>query len=229
MAQQLSSEVDDYLAATEFYDYEHPLVQEFVKSTLTGVPDNPVEQAKALYLASRDQIGYNPYVFSTDASTFRASYVLEHKRSYCIPKAILLGAAARAIGIPSRLGLADVKNHISSPQLIEWLRSDIFRMHGYIELFLEGKWVKATPAFDARLCSVMKVQPLEFNGLEDSIFQPFTENGEHHMEYINDYGQFEDVPHKLIIDTIKHHYPHFFEGDETQLPKRASLENDLNG
>ena len=150
--------MERYLQPTAFFDYDHPRLQAWIESELEGVPDEPVEQIKALYLAVRDSISYNPYVFRTDANTFSASYALESGETYCIPKAVLLGAAARSIGVPSRLGLADVRNHLSSPKLIEWLRSDIFRMHGYIELFLNGQWVKATPAFNRQLCELMNYE-----------------------------------------------------------------------
>lgn len=152
--------MENYLKPTEFFDYDKPEVKAWIDQQLEDVPNEPVEQVKALYLAVRDSVQYNPYVFQTNPRTLSASYALESRESYCIPKAVLLGAAARYIGIPSRLGLADVRNHLSSPKLIEWLRSDIFRMHGFIELYLNGQWVKATPAFNKQLCALMKVEPL---------------------------------------------------------------------
>lgn len=201
---------NEYLVATTFFNFDHPAVQQWADQALQDIPDDPIAIAKALYLASRDDIHYNPYVFSVDPKTLSASHVLATRETYCIPKAILLGAAARYKGIPSRLGLADVKNHLSSPKLIEWLRSDIFRMHGYIELFLNNRWVKATPAFNTRLCRLMKVEPLEFDGIHDSIFQEFTEGGDQLMEYINEYGEFADVPFEFIVENISRAYPHLF-------------------
>ncbi|MBC7182965.1 MAG: transglutaminase family protein, partial [Marinobacter sp.] len=156
--------MERYLQPTAFFDYHQPQLKAWIEARLQGVPEDKVEQIKALYLAVRDSISYNPYVFQTEPRTFSASYALASGETYCIPKAVLLGAAARAIGVPSRLGLADVRNHLSSPRLIEWLRSDIFRMHGFIELYLNGRWVKATPAFNRQLCELMKVEPLEFDG-----------------------------------------------------------------
>ncbi|MGO1659050.1 MAG: transglutaminase-like domain-containing protein [Marinobacter sp.] len=199
-----------YLEPTAFFDYNQPELKAWIAARLEGVADNPVEQTKALYLAARDEVSYNPYVFRPEPETFSASYALKTGESYCIPKAVLLGAAARSIGIPSRLGLADVRNHLSSPKLIEWLRSDIFRMHGFIELYLNDRWVKATPAFDKQLCELMKVEPLAFDGESDSIFQEYTESGEAHMEYVNDHGVFDDVPHEFIVTGVKAAYPHLF-------------------
>ena len=221
--------MEHYLKATAFFDYDKPDVTAWINQQLQGVPEDPIEQIKALYLAVRDGISYNPYVVSADPRTFSASYALQAGESYCIPKAVLLGAAARYLGIPSRLGLADVRNHLSSPKLIEWLRSDIFRMHGFIELYLNGQWVKATPAFNRHLCDMMNVEPLEFDGAQDSVFQAFTEDGQAHMEYINDHGVFEDVPHGFIMDGLQTAYGHLFSNAGNAHPTGRSLERDVGG
>ncbi|GGE62892.1 hypothetical protein GCM10011533_14100 [Streptosporangium jomthongense] len=221
--------MEAYLQPTEFFDYNQPQLKAWIKAQLEGVPEEPVEQAKALYLAVRDGISYNPYVFRTEPETFSASYALKTGESYCVPKAVLLGAAARSIGIPSRLGLADVRNHLSSPKLIEWLRSDIFRMHGFIELYLNGQWVKATPAFNRQLCELMGVEPLAFDGVHDSIFQEYTEAGEAHMEYVNDHGVFDDVPREFIISGVKAAYGHLFSENGEPPAAEESLERDISG
>lgn len=219
--------MEAYLQPTAFFDYDQPELKAWITARLEGVPNDPVEQVKALYLAVRDSIAYNPYVFRTDPKTFSASYALTSGETYCIPKAVLLGAAARSIGIPSRLGLADVRNHLSSPKLIEWLQSDIFRMHGFIELYLNGRWVKATPAFNRELCDMMKVEPLAFDGVHDSVFQEYTESGEAHMEYVNDHGLFDDVPHDFIVAGVRAAYSHLFPDDHEEEYFGGSLEEDL--
>ncbi|MFX5622752.1 transglutaminase, partial [Acinetobacter baumannii] len=83
-------------------------------------------------------------------------------------KAILLAACARHCRIPARIGLADVRNHLATPRLLEALRSEVVAMHGYTELYREGRWVKATPAFNRALCCAFDVAPLEFDGVADS-------------------------------------------------------------
>lgn len=221
--------MERYLQPTDFFDYNQPELKAWIAARLEGVPEEPVEQAKALYLATRDSVSYNPYVFCPEPETFRASYALRTGESYCIPKAVLLGAAARSVGIPSRLGLADVRNHLSSPKLIEWLRSDIFRMHGYIELYLNDRWVKATPAFNKQLCELMNVEPLEFDGVNDSVFQEYTKAGQVHMEYVNDHGIFDDLPHDFILSGVRNAYPHLFPESDAELAPgpSSSLEADI--
>ena len=125
----------------------------------------------------------------------------------------MLAACARHCGIPSRIGLADVRNHLSTPRLLEALRSEVFAMHGYTELYLEGRWVKATPAFNLTLCQLFKVAPLEFDGLTDSVFQHYNEAGQRHMEYLVDHGQFADLPEQLFFGHLQHCYPHLFSDD----------------
>ncbi|MEY8262563.1 MAG: transglutaminase family protein, partial [Bermanella sp.] len=190
-----------YLSSSSFYDYDDAGIQAFSDKLIkNGMSD--LEKAVALYYGVRDGVAYNPYVFDMAEHAFKASYCLDQGQSYCIPKAVLLGAVCRLNGIPARLGLADVRNHLSSPGLVEWLKTDIFVMHGFIELYLEGQWVKATPAFDAKLCARMGVAPLEFNGKDDSIFHEYNGAGARHMEYLKEHGTFEDVPFQKIVDSL---------------------------
>ncbi|WP_134675944.1 transglutaminase-like domain-containing protein [Ectopseudomonas khazarica] len=199
-----------YLRPGRFIDSDHPRVIEFAER-YRGASREPRSQVVALYLAVRDEIRYNPYAFSLDAQTLKASHALLAGESYCVPKAILLAACARHCGIPARIGLADVRNHLSTPRLLELLRSEVFAMHGYTELYLDGRWVKATPAFNEALCRVFRVAPLAFDGTCDSVFHPYNEQGERYMEYLQDHGQFEDLPEQLFFGHLRHCYPHLFE------------------
>ncbi|MBT8448907.1 MAG: transglutaminase family protein [Gammaproteobacteria bacterium] len=196
-----------YLQADEFFDYNHETVIKFAERHVSN-KTNQVQTARELYLAVRDGFVYNPYQFVFEAEQFKASHCVQQKESYCIPKAVLLGACARYFNIPARLGLADVKNHISSPRLLKLLGTDVFVMHGYVELYLDGQWVKATPAFDAALCRRVGIHPLEFSGKEDSVFQEYNLAGHKHMQYLNDHGTFESVPVDYIYNGVKTAYPH---------------------
>lgn len=204
------------LSPARFIDSDHPLVVDFAERW-RGASRDPREQAVNLYRAVRDEIRYNPYVFSADHETLKASHALAAGESYCVPKALLLAACARHCGIPARIGLADVRNHLSTPRLIEMLRSEVFAMHGYTELFLEGRWLKATPAFNLALCRMFKVAPLEFDGRTDSVFHPFNAKGERYMEYLVDHGRFDDLPVELFFAHLRQCYPHLFEVDSAFL------------
>lgn len=201
-----------YLRSGRFVDSDHPLVVEFASRNCGGSAQ-PRDRAVSLYYAVRDSIRYNPYAFSRDPESLRASTALEVGESYCVPKAILLAACARHCGIPARIGLADVRNHLATPRLLQLLKSEVFAMHGYTELYLDGRWVKATPAFNLELCRLFDVAPLEFDGATDSVFHPFNRQGERYMEYLADHGQFDDLPEALFFGHLEQVYPHLFEAD----------------
>lgn len=200
----------EYLTPTWTIDSDHPEVIAYAQE-ITRRLTTQREKAIALYYAVRDLVMYDMVVERFDREIFKASNCLKAKRTFCIPKAILLAATARAIKIPSRLGFADVTNHLATPKMREMLRGDYFAFHGYTELFLDGKWVKATPAFNERLCRFFKIKPLDFDGVNDSIFHEFSADGKKHMEYLHYHGTFADMPYALMIATFRKHYPHWFE------------------
>jgi transglutaminase-like putative cysteine protease len=137
----------------------------------------------------------------------RASAALTKRRGWCAPKAALLAACCRTVGIPARLGFADVRNHISTERLRQLMKTDIFYWHGYTSIYLNGVWIKATPAFNIELCERFKIKPLEFDGRGDALLQPFDLQGNQHMEYIRDRGEFLDVPVDRIAATFEREYP----------------------
>jgi transglutaminase-like putative cysteine protease len=188
---------NDYLQPTAIIDSYHPSIVEYTQKVV-GNSRDPVDQAVKIYYAVRDGIRYDPYYPFYLPEHYRASNVLKSGRGYCVCKASLLCALGRKLGIPSRVGFATVRNHLATKQLLEFMGSDLFVYHGYTDFFLNGKWVKATPAFNKELCRRHKVAPLEFNGLEDSIFQPFNLENRLFMEYTELLGTYSDIP----VDTI---------------------------
>ncbi len=196
---------DQYLEATDIIDCNHPDVRNFAAEQSTGAKGG-VDQAVRLYYAVRDGIRYDPYYPFYKPEHYRASNVLKIRRGFCIPKLSLLCAAARACGIPARAGFATVRNHLATRQLLEFIGSDIFTFHGYAEFYLEGRWVKATPAFNKELCERHGVPPLEFNGREDSMFQPCNSEGRKFMEYLEFHGTFADIPVDKIVRAFENAY-----------------------
>lgn len=200
---------EDYLKPTWTIDSDHPEVIAYAQKITQGLT-TPREKAVALYYAVRDLVMYDMMVEHFTRDIFKASHCLHAKRTFCIPKAVLLAACARAVGIPSRLGFADVTNHLATPKMLEMLGGDYFAFHGYTDLYIDGKWVKATPAFNERLCRFFKIKPLDFDGTADSVFHEFSADGNKHMEYLYDHGTFADMPYDLMIATFRKHYPHWF-------------------
>ncbi len=194
-----------YLEPGGYIDSAHPAVREFARAQVRGSGER--ERAVSLYYAVRDGIRYNPFLDFSDDAAFRASACLASGEGFCVGKAALLAACARAEGIAARVGFADVRNHLTTPALHERMGSDLFVYHGYSELFIEARWVKATPAFNLALCQRFRVKPLEFDGREDSIFHPFDEDERRHMEYVRDRGCHADVPVAAIRQAFREAYP----------------------
>jgi transglutaminase-like putative cysteine protease len=200
--------MNEYLAPGRYVDSTNPRVVEFSNTNVKGERER--ERSVSLYYAVRDKIRYNPFLDFADRDVFRASAVLEAGQGFCVGKASLLAACARAAGIEARVGFADVKNHLTTPRLAETMGSDLFVYHGYTEMRIDGKWVKATPAFNLALCTRFRVKPLEFDGREDSIFHPFDEDDRRHMEYLRDRGVYADVPVEEIQRAFREAYPRFY-------------------
>jgi transglutaminase-like putative cysteine protease len=200
--------MDAYLKPGRFVDSDHAAVIAFSAEHARGA--TPRERAVALYYAVRDGVRYNPFQNFLRDEAYRGSACLACGEGWCVPKAALLAASARAAGIPARVGYADVKNHLTSPALTKSMGTDLFIFHGYADLWLEGKWVKATPAFNLSLCTKFRVKPLEFDGREDSIFHPFDEDDRRHMEYVRMRGTYADVPADEIRQAFAELYPRFY-------------------
>jgi transglutaminase-like putative cysteine protease len=199
----------EFLSPARFIDSDHPAVVAFARRHATGAHD--LERAVSLYYAVRDGVRYNPFLDFSRKSAFRGSACLDRGEGFCIGKAALLAAGARAAGIAARVGFADVKNHLTTPRLAERMGTDLFIYHGFTELWLEGKWVKATPAFNLDLCRRFRVKPLEFDGRHDSIFHPFDADERRHMEYLRERGSFADVPVAEIQQAFREFYPGLYQ------------------
>jgi transglutaminase-like putative cysteine protease len=193
------------LSPTDLIDCGHPAVADFAASEARGIDDR--RRAVALYYAVRDGFRYDPYRIDLAPAGMRASTVLEKGYGWCVPKATLLAAACRAVGIPARLGFADVRNHLSTERMRALMQTDVFHWHGYTEIYLDARWVKVTPAFNLELCDRFGLRPLEFDGHSDSLYHPFDREGRRHMEYVADRGSFDDVPLALITAEFATLYP----------------------
>ena len=197
----------EYSAPTAWFDFDRPIVRDFAARAAADAP-TATDKAVRLYYAVRDGIRYDPYSLERDPATYRASRVLADGAAYCIPKAILLVAAARACGIPAGLGLADVTNHLCTERLLRILGGNrLFPHHGYAALRLDGRWVKAAPAFNIELCDKFDVAPSEFDGRNHALLQEYDRRGRRHMDYVADHGVWPDFPYDRVMDDLAAFYP----------------------
>ena len=194
------------LEPTWFIDSDSPEVRSFVESALAGV-SRADAVAVALFEAVRDGLRYDPYLVSLEPDDYRASAIAGTSSNWCVPKAVLLTAAARHVGIPARLGFADVLNHLTSDKLEARMGTDVFHWHGYSELLLGDRWFKLSTAFNSELCDRFGVKTLDFDGTHDALMHPFDEQGRRHMEYVNERGSYHDLPLEKIFADFAKFYP----------------------
>lgn len=189
------------LATTWFIDHDDPAVQQFARDAVGDLTE-PTDRAIALFHRVRDGIRYDPYGISYEPRAFRASVVVTRPTNWCVPKSVLLTASARHLGIPARLGFADVRNHLTSEKLSAKMGTDLFAWHGYSELLLPDpvagdgsrRWFQLSSAFNIELCERFGVRVLEFDGTADALMHPYDRAGNRHMEYVNERGSFDDLP-----------------------------------
>jgi len=197
--------MEKYLKSTYFMDCDSSIIKNKAKEIIKSA-NNELDKAKRVFYFVRDEIKYNVYLFSLDTEELRASKTLNRGEGYCVQKAVLLSTLARAVGIPSRLGFATIRNNLAPKELVEQMGTNLFVPHGYSELFLDGRWIKATPAFDAELCQRIGVPVVEFDGKKDAILPKYSKNGELYIEYTRYHGSYDDLPLKRIVDLVMETY-----------------------
>jgi transglutaminase-like putative cysteine protease len=191
-----------YLTPAEYIDSQDPLINAQAGSLCAGARDSR-SAAKVIYRFVRD-LRYMGGDFE-DLEIYRASSVLAADHGYCVGKAALCAALARAAAIPARAAFADVRNHLASPRLLAAMGTDIFAWHGYTQLLLDGRWVSVSPTFDPATCRRAGVPVLEFDGEHDALLQSF--DGTAAMSYIKQHGTFHDIPARFLAHEMPRLYP----------------------
>ncbi|WP_328916330.1 MULTISPECIES: transglutaminase-like domain-containing protein [unclassified Streptomyces] len=209
-------------APTDFLDYETDAVQTFVDDAVADRAADKRQLAVELYYAVRDDVFYEVYGADLSPRGLRASHTATTKKGFCLHKSALYAAACRAVGIPARVHYSDVRNHLASDRLRAHIGGDVF-FHGLNSVHLDGRWVKATPVFNKILCRLYGMTPLEFDGTADSVHQPFDDKGNKSMEFVADYGDFDDVPYEFVMSNMRRKHPGFLDSSGTGTVLGGSL------
>jgi hypothetical protein len=192
--------MEEYLKCTAIIDCDTESISERALSLVEGL-ETTREKAVALFYFVRDEIRFNPYAAGDLLEYNTASTVLERGHGFCYQKAIVLAAMARGIGIPARLGFADIRNHKLSEKFLEKMfGNNVLVYHGWAELYIDGKWVRATPAYDMDMCRENGFIPVDFDGVNDARLHHCAEDGSLHIEYIREHGHREDLPWDEILN-----------------------------
>ncbi|MCA0131088.1 transglutaminase-like domain-containing protein [Winogradskyella alexanderae] len=197
-----------YLKETYYYDYNSPIIQDLIMEIHHLKTEQ--EKIKGLYLKIRDSWRYNPYDIGLTEEHYKASIIANKEEAHCIDKAILYIAGLRALNIPARLRLAKVSNHIAVERLEKKLGTNVLAPHGLVDVYFKGYWKKCSPAFNKELCDLYNVAVLDFDGTEDSILQEYNKDNKKFMTYLEDYGDFEDVPLDYIKSIFRNQYPDLY-------------------
>jgi transglutaminase-like putative cysteine protease len=213
------------LQPTDFLDYRSEEVQDFVERWApTAAASTTGQRAVSLYYAVRDKVRYEVYGADFSRSGLRASQVLRARSGMCIHKSVLYAATLRAVGVPSRLVLTDVRNHLASARVRALVGGDVFHYHCLTSVYLERRWVKATPVFPKILCRLYGIAPLEFDGVTDSLHHPFDLKGRRNMEFLRTHGEFSDLPYDFVVNGLRVTHPRIF-GDTDHLVEGSFITN----
>ena len=131
----------NYLQATYFFDYNHTAIQQFI-APLDRKEFTAKEKAIQLYFKIRDGWRYNPSIIEATKEGWRSSFILSKPEGHCLDKSILFVSGLRGLGIPARLHLAKVINHIGVEQIIERFGIKELTPHGMVDVCLNSIWLK---------------------------------------------------------------------------------------
>ncbi|MEU4494526.1 transglutaminase-like domain-containing protein [Streptomyces sp. NBC_00210] len=215
-------EFEQLTAPTAFLDYETEAVQGFVGGAVKDRAADKRQLAVELYYAVRDDIFYEVYGADLSRDGLKASHTASVQQGFCLHKSVLFAASCRAVGIPARVHYGDVRNHLASDRLRQHIGGDVF-FHGLNSVYLDGKWVKATPVFNNILCRLYGMKPLEFDGTADSLHHPFDDQGRKSMEFLVDHGGFDDVPYEFVMSNMTRKHPNFLDSSGTGTVRGGSL------
>ena len=194
----------DCLGPTRFIDCDHRSIQEKVHEL--GVADLPPrERAVRLFRFVRDRISYE-FKAKLNEEDYVASNVLASGMGFCVQKAVLLCALARAAEIPAALVLTNLRDHTLPDKLRAGMCTDVLYYHGLAAFHLDGRWVRADASLTAELVARKGYRLVEFDGRRDALLAPTTADGEPHSEYIAVHGMFADLPFTAMIEAFREGY-----------------------
>lgn len=188
----------EFLRPTSTIESDHPRVRETARRLTRGCTTD-VDKAVKLFAFVRDEIRYNIYMITMFLDEFRASFVLEAGKGYCVQKAVLLAALSRAAGVPNRIVLARIRNHRVPEKLYARTGTRVFPAHGFNQFHLRGRWVSAAATFDRRLCEQAGVPIVEFDGTRDALLPERALDGGAYIQYLEHYDPQADLPLDWIV------------------------------
>jgi hypothetical protein len=189
---------------TRFMDCDHPsIIARVRKLEVTDLP--PAQRAVRLFEFVRDRITYE-FKAKLDAKDYIASTVLARGFGFCVQKAVLLCALARAAGVPAALAMTDVRDRSLPKKITDGMGTDILHHHGLAGFHLGGRWLTVDASLSPDVVHRKRYRPVEFDGRRDALLQRTTRTGRPHCEYIACHGLFEDLPFEEMMGAFREKY-----------------------
>jgi transglutaminase-like putative cysteine protease len=193
------SDHDKFLLPAPGVQSDHPEIVALAHEIVSGL-DDPADQARTLFDYVRDTVRYSVSVPFEDLSDYLALNILERGWGFCVQKGSLLCALARAAGIPTRLGFADIKNYLMPDYLDKMIPERILYYHCFVEWLLSGRWIKSTPSFDKQLTEDRGWRLVMFSPDSDALLPATDQAGRTHVEYVRYRGWRLGVPLDEFIE-----------------------------
>ena len=205
MGTAVSGDLHRFLRPSAGIQCDHPQVAALAEQITAGARDQ-VEAAGLLFDYARDTVRYSVHVPFTSIEDYLALNTLKRGAGFCAQKAALLCTLARCRGIPARLVFADIQNHLLSPHLAEIITDGVIHYHTFTELFINGRWLKATPAFDAELSRQEGWRLVEFSPEADALLPATDLSDRPHITYLRYHGWREGMALQEFLEVTAESY-----------------------
>lgn len=191
---------EECLGPTPCMDSDHPSVRAVLERLgIRGL--SQVERAARLFEFVRDEVRYE-FMAKLTPEEYRASYVLEAGRGFCVQKSVLLCALARAAAVPCALVLSDLVDHSLSARIVRALGTNVMHHHGLNAFHLGGRWVLADASLSPDVVSRKGYRQQRFDGTADALLPATTIAGAAHAEYVRFHGAYADLPFDQMLSAF---------------------------
>lgn len=180
-----------------FIESSHPEIHALAASLRRDDPSERELAVKA-FEHLRDAVRYE-FLAKFQPDAYRASYVLEHGRGFCVQKAVLLAALLRACGLPSALVLSELRDHTMPARISKAMGTDVMHGHGLTAVYLDGDWHLIDASHDAAMAQRKGYATVEWDGFGDALIAATTLDGRPHAEFVSVQGVFLDLPYDALL------------------------------
>lgn len=216
----ISENNHQYLEPDFYMDFDRPEIAEKVAEITAGAL-NRTKAGIALFNFVRDRIVYNFAPDLEDASEMKASETLKRGNGFCTQKAILLAAVMRSIGIPSGIVFQDLRDYKLTHAYVNYLGSDILKMHGLTKIYVPDHWIRIDATLDAELVERNGYRLTQFDGEHEALFPATDRAGHPHFDVLREYG----FSHTLEKDKFDYYWNIFHQKDYSKWKRIVHTKN----